>query len=157
VAYVDLAAHLASLRETVAAQLVRDLADGADVRGHVLAFEAVAARCPLDEAAGLVAQRAGEPVDLRLGGKGERRVGGQAQEAADALDEIGDLACVNALLIDSIGAACRTFANFAAGAAPTRREGESGRTSAGKRASIASLRWRSESYSASEMTGASSW
>ena len=46
---------------------------------------------------------------------------------------------------DSIGTACRTLANLAAGAAPTLRAGLSSRTSSGKRASIASLRARSAS------------
>jgi len=49
------------------------------------------------------------------------------------------------------------FANFSAGLAPTLRDAESSRMSAGNRASIASLRARSASYSASLMLGASSW
>ncbi len=40
--------------------------------------------------------------------------------------------------------------------APTRRDGLSGRIRLGKRASIAALRWRSASYSASVISGASS-
>ena len=57
-----------------------------------------------------------------------------------------------------MGTPCRTLANPPAGAAPTRREGELGRTSAGNRASIAALRRRSASYSASVISGASySW
>ena len=44
-----------------------------------------------DEAAALVAQAEREPVDLRLGGEGERGVGGEVQEAADAGDEVGDV------------------------------------------------------------------
>ncbi len=63
----------------------------------------------------------------------------------------------NALASESIGTACRIFANFSAGLAPIFREGESDRTSAGNRASIASLRARSASYSASLTLGASSW
>ena len=64
---------------------------------------------------------------------------------------------LKALSSESIGTAWRTLANPRAGCAPTRRDGESARTRAGKRASIASLRWRSASYSASETVGASSW
>jgi hypothetical protein len=62
-----------------------------------------------------------------------------------------------ALSSDSIATLWRTLANFSAGGAPTRVEGESGRTSSGKRTSMAALRCRSASYSASEMTGRSSW
>jgi hypothetical protein len=58
---------------------------------------------------------------------------------------------------ESIGTAWRTFLKRPAGAAPTRRDGESERISAGKRASIALLRWRSASYSASLMVCASCW
>ena len=62
----------------------------------------------------------------------------------------------NALPSESIGTACLIFANFSAGFAPTRREGESSRRSAGNRASIASLRARNASYCASLTLGASS-
>jgi len=51
----------------------------------------------------------------------------------------------NALPSDSIATLWRTLANFCEGCAPTRREGESSRTSSGKRASISSLRRRSAS------------
>ncbi len=45
---------------------------------------------------------------------------------------------LKALASDSIGTACRTLANLAAGTAPTRCERLPGVRSAGKRASIAS-------------------
>ena len=45
-----------------------------------------------------------------------------------------------ALSRDSMGAPCTTGENCAAGAEPTRREGESSRTRSGKRASMAVLR-----------------
>ncbi len=51
----------------------------------------------------------------------------------------------NALSSDSIGTRWRTFANLSEGVAPSRFDGLSGRISAGKRASIAALRWRSAS------------
>ena len=63
----------------------------------------------------------------------------------------------NALSSESIGKAWRTFLNLPVGATPTLRDGESLRISSGKRASIALLRWRKASYSASETVGASSW
>ena len=62
----------------------------------------------------------------------------------------------NTLSSDSIGTRCRTLPNAPAGAAPTRADGLSARTSAGNRASIAALRCLSASYSASETSGASS-
>ena len=89
-AHVGLAAHLEHLGR--AGQLVRDVADGAGVGGHVLAGLAVAAGGGHDEPAALVAQRQRQPVDLRLGGEGERLVGAEVQEAADALGELGDVA-----------------------------------------------------------------
>jgi hypothetical protein len=57
---------------------------------------------------------------------------------------------------DSIGSEWRTFANRPDGAAPIFCDGESLLTSSGNRASIALTRWRSASYSASEIFGASS-
>ncbi len=51
----------------------------------------VAAR---DEPAALVAQRAGQPVDLGLGGEGDLLVLRQPQEAAHALDELAHLLVV---------------------------------------------------------------
>ena len=63
-----------------------------------------------------------------------------------------------ALSSDSIGTRWRTLAKPLLGAAPTRRLGLSGRTRCGKSASIAALRRRSASYSASVISGAScSW
>ena len=47
-----------------------------------------------------------------------------------------------ALESDSMGTACLTLAKPPAGAAPTRFDGLSGRTSSGKRSSIAALRKR---------------
>ena len=58
----------------------------------------------------------------------------------------------------SIGVPCRALAKPAAGAAPGAvSDGLSARFSCGKRASIAALRRRSASYSASVISGASFW
>ncbi len=86
--HVDLAAHVDQRGDVAALQLVRDLGDGHHVLGDVLAFHAVAARRRLGELAILVAQRDRQPVDLRLGGEGEGRVGVELQEAVHALDEV---------------------------------------------------------------------
>ena len=88
--HVDFAARL----EHVAARRAASCGIAAivrDVGGDVLALVAVAARRRLNELAALVAQRAGEAVDLRLGGHVERRVVAQAEEAAHAGAEFLDL------------------------------------------------------------------
>ncbi len=86
--HIDFAAHLADFGHALAAQLLRHVLERPDVRGHVLADGAVAARRRMDECSALVAQRAGQPVDLRLGRERELLLGGQPEKAADALDEI---------------------------------------------------------------------
>ena len=87
-AHIDLAAHLQHRRHAAFAirgQGERDLADGADVVGHVLAHLAVAARGGLHQPAVLVAQAHGEAVELGLGHVFDgRRIGRQLQLAAHA-------------------------------------------------------------------------
>ena len=78
VAHVDFAARFEDLGRALEA--LRDRFDNAHVRGDVLAFVAVAARRRLDEFAILVAQAAGEAVDLRFRNDIERRAIGQAQK-----------------------------------------------------------------------------
>ena len=89
--HVDLAAHLADLRHALAAQLIRNVGERLHVRGHVLAFAAVAAGGGADEPAAFVAQGAGEAVDLGLGGERHPLVLRQPQEAAHPLDELAHL------------------------------------------------------------------
>ena len=79
VAHIDFAARLEDARRAV--EPMRDRFDRAHVGGDVLALEAVAARRRPDELAVLVAQVAGEAVDLRLGGHGERRIDREAKKA----------------------------------------------------------------------------
>ncbi len=86
--HVDLAAHVDQLGDVAALQLVRDRGDGHHVLGDVLAFHAVAACRRLGERAILVAQRDRQPVDFRLGGEGERRIGVELQKAVHALNEV---------------------------------------------------------------------
>ena len=78
-AHVDLAARLENPWR--AFEPVRDRLHRAHVGGHVLALVAVAARRRPHEFAVLVAQIAGEPVDLRLGDEGKRRAVAQTQKA----------------------------------------------------------------------------
>ena len=92
--HVDLAAYLADIRVAVPVQPFRNFADGADIGGDVLAFEAVAAGRGVDEVAALVAQRAGQAVDLGLGGEGERIIGGEAEEPLHPIGEIDHLLVV---------------------------------------------------------------
>ena len=89
VGHVDLAAHLQEIGR--AGEPIGDRAHRADVGGHVLADGAVAARGGAHQPAAFVADRQRQPVDLGLGGVGQRRVGGDAQEAAHAGVELGHL------------------------------------------------------------------
>ena len=73
---------------------VRDRRDRAHVGGDVLALEAVAARRRLNEFAVLVAQAAGEPVDLGLGDHRQRRVRGHSEKAPHAGAKFLDLLIV---------------------------------------------------------------
>ena len=86
--HVDLAAHVDQLGDVAALQLVRDRGDGHHVLGDILAFHAVAACRRLGERAILVAQRDRQPVDFRLGGEGERRIGVELQKAVHAFNEV---------------------------------------------------------------------
>src|SRR4029077_7750858 len=87
-AHIDLAAHLEGIGEALGPDCLRDVGDGADIGGDVLALIAVAARGALGEPALLVAKRDGQPVDLRLGGEGEAFHSFEAEEAAYALQEV---------------------------------------------------------------------
>ncbi len=74
---VDLTAHLEQRGRLLTrgpSQLERDRADRAQVRGHLLAAAAVAARRAADEAAVLVDERDRGAVDLRLDHVGDRLV-----------------------------------------------------------------------------------
>src|ERR1700730_16094693 len=66
VAHVHFAADLTNLRNIHAAKPDGHIPDGSDVGGHVFAFKTVAAGSAAREPPALVAQRAGEAVDLRL-------------------------------------------------------------------------------------------
>ncbi len=91
VAHIDFAANLEHVRHIAAADLLRNIGDGADIGGHVLAFGAVAARRRHRELPALVAQRNGETVDFHLGGEIERGFGAEHQEAPDASHEFAGL------------------------------------------------------------------
>ena len=68
-----LAAHLEQLRRMGGTQPERDTADGAQVRGHVLARKAVAARRAPNECAVLVGEIDRQPVELRFAAVLDRR------------------------------------------------------------------------------------
>ena len=89
----DLAAHLEAPRR-VALQLVRYRANAADVRRHILAAAAVAARRGLHEPALLVDQRDREAVDLWFGHPGERLAVEQPRGAAVPLAQLIGVECV---------------------------------------------------------------
>ena len=89
--HVDLAAHLADIRDVAALQFFRHVLERTDVGGDVLAHGAVAAGRRGDELALFVAQRHRQPVDLRLGAEVDLAIVAQPQETPDAIDEIDDV------------------------------------------------------------------
>ena len=95
--HIDLAAHLEQFGGVIR-QRRRNVRDRRDIGGHVLAGRAVAARQCLHQPARLVAQRAGQAVDLRLGGERDGFVPGQLEEAAHAGDELGHLGIVERIV-----------------------------------------------------------
>ena len=88
--HVDLAAHLADVRDVAAFELLRHIFERTDVGGDVLALGAITASRRGDELAALVAQRHRKTVDLRLGGEVDLVVV-ELQEAHDAADEVADV------------------------------------------------------------------
>ena len=89
--HVHLAAHLADLGRVLAAQLFGNVGERSHIRGDVLAFRAVAAGRAAHQTAVLVAQRAGEAVDLRLGREHRPLVRGQTQKSPHPLHELSHL------------------------------------------------------------------
>ena len=135
VAHIDLAADFEELRG--AGQGLGDVVDGAGVGGDVLAGLAVAAGGGADQLAVLVAQREREAVDLGLGGVGERGLGVEAEETADADVEIGDLVIVEGIgkaqhrhvvahLAEGLGGGGADLAGGAVGALEMREAGLDG-------------------------------
>jgi predicted ABC-class ATPase len=88
---IDLAAHLDDLGNVIAQQPVRDDLHRLDVSGYIFAFGAIPARRRLDEPATLVAQRNRKSVDLGFRRERKRCVVIEAQETADAGDELGHI------------------------------------------------------------------
>ena len=89
--HVDFAAYLEQVGDVGAGQPLGNIADGADIGSHVLTRRAVATSRGEDQFALLVAKRAGQAVDLRLGGKRDGRVLRQGEEAADAGEKLGNV------------------------------------------------------------------
>ncbi len=69
-------------------QVGRDVGDRADIGGYILACRPVAAGRGQYQHALLVAERTGQAIDLGFGGERHFGVGAEAEEAADAGDEI---------------------------------------------------------------------
>ncbi len=88
--HIDLAAYLQH-RRVLPVEPLRHVADGADVGGDVLADGTVAAGGAAHQEPVLVAQRAGQAVDLGLGHEVQRHVRAQPEKAADARDELAHL------------------------------------------------------------------
>ena len=143
--HVDLAAHVEDARR-LAFQGVRNAADRAHVGGDVLALLSVAARRRLNQHAVLVAQRTGEPVDLRLGGDRELVLRLQSEKAPHPGAEVRDLRVGEDVAerehARSCGGPWRTFSD---GGAPIVLLGDEPMRNSGCAASIASRRRRSVS------------
>ena len=88
VAHIDLAANLEDLRHVAALKLGRNVRDGANISGDILAFAAVAARGRNHKLAALVAQRNRKTVDFHFRSHIERRRGIELQEAPHAANEV---------------------------------------------------------------------
>src|SRR5262249_48873207 len=86
--HVNLAADFAHARRVFAAQLLWDVGECSHIRCDVLAFRAIAASCSACEATVLVAQRAGQAVDLRLGGEDDFLICGKTQKPAYPFNEL---------------------------------------------------------------------
>src|SRR6185312_17320765 len=85
IGHVNLAANVDARRPAPAPEAMRNVGDGPEVFGDVLAHIAVAARRTTDEFAILVAQRSREAVDLRLGREYQLEVLVALEEPARAL------------------------------------------------------------------------
>ena len=86
----DLAAHIEHVGDVRSGEALRDGGDGANVCRHILARIAVATGGSPDELARRVAQGAGEPVDLRLRGHGQRGLSTESEKAPHPCGEFGD-------------------------------------------------------------------
>ena len=75
----------------LAFEVLRHVLQRLDVGGDVLSFESIATGGGSDQRAVLVAQRHGQPIDLRLGAEGDFLVVAQSEKTADTSDEIDDV------------------------------------------------------------------
>jgi hypothetical protein len=105
--HIDLAAHLQDRGARHETQ--RNILQGTQIGGDVLAFYAVAARRALNEQTLLVAQAGRQPVDLGLGRDDEFVVFLETQKAAHTRHKIRHVLVVNALSSDSIGRHARPW------------------------------------------------
>ena len=87
--HVHLAADLQHVGRT--GDALRNVGDRPHIGGHVLADRSVPARRREDQLAALVPQRAGQPVDLRLGRRRHEGIGGKVQEPPHPRDELAHL------------------------------------------------------------------
>ena len=89
--HVDFAAHFAGRRNVAALQCVRNILDGADVGGDVLAGKTVATGCRADQFAVLVTQRQRQAVDLRFGNQHRDMFGIELEKPPDTIDKLGHI------------------------------------------------------------------
>ena len=154
VGHVDLAAHLDDVGR-LRRQLVRHTSDGAEIGGDVLAFVAVAARGGADQPALLVAERAGQAVDLRLGEDVDALLGGHPQEAPHPLEELDHVLLGEGVVERQHRHAVDDLGELRRGRRPD-RDGD-GALQLGEARLDREDAAAEPSYSASETIGASSW
>ena len=129
--------------------------DRPEVQRDVFAYGAVSARRSDRERAAFVEEIDGETVELRLHDVADRLVAPQKRRQRRSNSRISS--SEKALARLSIGVRWVTVPNFSSGGAPTRRVGESGVGESGELGlQRLSSRMR-RSYSASEISGSSSW
>ena len=119
---------------------MRNFADRADIGGDVSPSNPSPRVAACTSSPLLVAQRARQPVDLRLRRESEGRVILQAEKAAHAFDEFENFLVGEHVFSpsDSIGTACFALPNFWLDSAPTFFVSEVGRTQFRKACSISS-------------------
>jgi hypothetical protein len=128
-----------------------------DIGGHVLAHLPVAARGGAHQPAVLVAQRAGQAVDLVLGRHRHFGIIGQVEETPHPRDEIGHFLVGEGVVEAHHPHFVRDLGERRGGdCVPDLAAGLSARIRCGNAASSSALRRTSASYSASEISGESS-
>jgi len=112
---IDFAPDLDQVGPARARELHRNVGNGLQIGGDVLARAAIAARGALDQDALLIADIGRQPVDLGLCHEGDRIGMRQLQEALDPGHEVGDVALVEGVVERQHGHAVAHLGELAGG------------------------------------------